>query len=287
MFVMRNEPQPLRRHETIAPQLRQVVLAPEQVELHMPVAGPTSRMMAYAIDAVVITVIQLGLLALVFVSTDLAGTLLELLQSEMAQSFTPDDLERLLTSSYVLYFLAAMVLVQYVVELSYFTLWETVWSGRSLGKALLRLRVVGDGGRALTTAESLTRNLLRIVDLLPSSYLVGLMSILLSPEGKRLGDVAAGTVVIRLDRPLPPHALPQAEASTFRFDRAQVARIGALDRQLILQTLRRIDALPPEHASALLARSAEVIRQRIGYPEVSPEERRAFLRAVLEATGGV
>lgn len=243
-------------------------------------------MLAYVIDAVLVAAIEFGLIALVLLSTRLAGTLLELLQSEAMQGLTPDEIERLLTSTYALYLLAALVLAQYLVELSYFTLWETVWSGRSLGKAVMGLRVVADGGRALTVGESLTRNLLRIVDLLPSSYLVGLTSILLSPEGKRLGDIAAGTVVIRLDRPPAPQPLPQMETSSFRFDRVQVGRIGPLDRQLVLETLRRVDALPPERGGALLARTVEVMRQRIGYGEVSAEERRVFLVALLQAAGG-
>jgi hypothetical protein len=152
----------------------------------------------------------------------------------------------------------------------------------------MRLRVVRDGGRPLTLQDSITRNLLRIVDMLPASFVVGLGSMLLSPDGKRLGDLAAGAIVIRLERPPAPPMLPQLtdEATAFRFDRAQVMRIGPLDRQRILETRRRHETLKAEQAGALLARTVEVIRQRIGYGDVSVGEQRAFLLALLSAAGG-
>jgi uncharacterized RDD family membrane protein YckC len=276
-----------RNHETTAIDLRQVVLAPEQVELHMPVAGPTSRMLAYAIDLVFVVVIEGGVLALVLISTRWAGTLIDWVTSAMPSELNPGDLERLLRSSYLLYILAAAVLLQFILEFAYFMLWETVWSGRSPGKGLLQLRVVGDDGRPVTPQQSLIRNLLRVVDMLPANYVAGLGAMLLSPQGKRLGDLAAGTVVIRFDRPLAPGALPPVDeaAMVFRFDRVQVARLQSLDRQLILETLRRLEQLPPDRANVLLERTVRAIRQRIGYGEVGVGEYRAFLLALLRAVG--
>lgn len=262
---------------------RQVVLAPEQVELDLPVAGPTSRMLAYAIDATIIFTIELGVVAVVLLATQWAAPLIDWMTAAVPDDLQAEDVERFLQSSYFFYLIAVMMLVQFVLELVYFTSWETVWSGRSLGKGILRLRVVADSGRPLSLQESLTRNLLRIVDMLPSSYLVGLCAMVLSPAGQRLGDVAAGTVVVRLDRPPAPAALPQLDAATssFRFDRAQVASLGPLDRELILTTLRRLEQLPPERGAALLERTVQVIRQRIGYGEVGLDEQRGFLLALL------
>jgi hypothetical protein len=106
-----------------------------------------------------------------------------------------------------------------------------------------------------------------------------------SAQGKRLGDIAAGTVVIRLDRPAAaaPVAALEGDTGAFRFDRAQVARLGADGRALARQTLRRAEELPPEKADELLDRAVEALRTRLAYEPVAPEDRRRFLRAVLAA----
>ena len=134
--------------------------------------------------------------------------------------------------------------------------------------------------------ESLVRNLLRIVDVLPWYYTVGLVSVVLSRDGKRLGDFAAGTIVVRLDRPEPAPPLADAppEASAgFRFERSQIMRLGPNELALLRQTLRRLAALPPERAAEVLERAAAVLSARIGYGPVAAEEREAFLRALLHA----
>jgi hypothetical protein len=117
------------------------------------------------------------------------------------------------------------------------------------------------------------RNLLRAVDVLPGSYVVGLVAIVASPKGQRLGDLAAGTIVVRLDRGAPldlPIDEPVGGDETFRFNRAQIAALGPLERQLLRQTLRRVEGLDdPDVSSAAPERSTEVLRGRIGYEPVS------------------
>lgn len=273
-------------YETTASDLRQVILPPEQVELHLPIAGPTSRVLAYAIDYFLLILVELGLFAILLLSTQAADRILELIASAITDDVRPEDVEQFFRSSAMFYFLAGVVLISFAIELVYFTLWEVVWSGGSLGKNLMHLRVVGDRGAPPTMRESMTRNLLRVVDMLPMSYLAGLASMLLSPQGKRLGDIAAGTVVIRLDRPQAPPPLPEPDGApaSFPFERDQLTRLTDLDRQLVLQTLRRLESLPPEHVAPLRSRTVKIIRARIGYAEVPVEEERAFLLALLRAT---
>jgi uncharacterized RDD family membrane protein YckC len=73
---------------------------------------------------------------------------------------------------------------------------EWVWRGQTLGKRLLSLRVVDERGLRLTFSQVAMRNLLRFVDVMPIGYLVGGTAALLSARGQRLGDLAAGTLVI-------------------------------------------------------------------------------------------
>ncbi len=258
--------------------------SPEQVALHFPVAGPSSRILAYGIDLAVVYAIELALLLFLFVATPLAGLAAERLREAIG---TPgEDPSRELSALLALF--AVFLLIQLALEMLYFVVLEAATGGRSLGKLAVGLRVVRDGGLPLGLRESLVRNLLRTADSLPANYLVGLTAMVLSPEGKRLGDLAAGTLVIRLDRPPPARPLSEpaerAGGAAFRFDRAQIAKLGPDGRALVRQTLRRLDEIPPGAAEAALERGVEALRARLGYGPVAAGERRAFLLALLDAS---
>jgi len=266
-------------HDTTAGEAGQVVRAPEQVALYLPVAGPTSRMLAYAIDYVVILLLQLAAMVLLVLAAPFVGRMA--LDAFYTAREHPERIQEL-----VLTFLGLFLVVQLAIEWGYFVFCEMTTGGRSLGKALVGLRVVRDGGFPISLRESLVRNLLRIVDVLPWYYTVGLVSIVLSRDGKRLGDLAAGTIVVRLDRPepAPPLADEPPEASAgFRFERSQIALLGPNELALLRQTLRRLAALPPERAAEVLERAVAVLSARIGYGPVVAGEREAFLRALLHA----
>ena len=78
----------------------------------------------------------------------------------------------------------------------YFTLFEAFWDGRTPGKRLAKIRVIQRSGRGIGLFESMTRNLLRIVDQFPLVYAVGAVTIFLTRDHQRLGDLAAGTLVV-------------------------------------------------------------------------------------------
>jgi uncharacterized RDD family membrane protein YckC len=269
---------------------RQVVHSPEQVVLHLPVAGPASRILAYVIDYLVLVLAQLAFFFLLFVILSSMTGLVEALRGpveEALQDVDPADPNSLLLNAAFWLAFLFFLLVQLTAEWCYFVLFETVGGGRSLGKRAAGLRAVCDGGLPITFRASAVRNLLRIVDYLPTSYLVGLISIVVSPEGKRLGDLAAGTLVVRLDRPSPAPPLLDEEgesATDFRFDRAQIARLGSKERTLIRQTLRRIESLEDERREEALERAVEVLRTRIDHPPVEESRRLDFLRALLRAS---
>lgn len=79
----------------------------------------------------------------------------------------------------------------------YFVVAELTRNGRTWGKRLMGIRVMRDDGSRLTLGDSVTRNLLRAIDSLPGSYAIGMFCVLFSARNKRLGDMAAGTVVVR------------------------------------------------------------------------------------------
>ena len=137
---------------------------PEGVSLEMTLAGVGSRFTAAIVD----TFIQLCLLIALLIVSSLGGGAGPLL----------------FIGSFLVFF-------------GYDVLFETLASGRTPGKRLAGLRVVRVGGGPITFFTSATRNILRVIDLLPGSYLVGIIAILVSSRNQRLGDLAAGTLVVR------------------------------------------------------------------------------------------
>src|SRR5437588_8764055 len=89
------------------------------------------------------------------------------------------------------------VLGGFVVVFGYFWTCEAFWSGQTIGKKVFRLRAVGDRGEPMTFFQAGIRNIVRIVDFLPYAYGVGLVVLFVNGRGKRLGDLAAGTIVVK------------------------------------------------------------------------------------------
>lgn len=115
--------------------------------------------------------------------------------------------------------LGISILLVFFIYTGYFVVFETIWSGQTPGKRIFRLRVIREDGRPIRFYEAMVRNLLRsFLDMLPSVYSVGIVSIFLSPRSKRVGDYVAGTVVIRESDAKAPTlddvvALARSEAS--------------------------------------------------------------------------
>ena len=263
----------------------QEVRSAEQVALHFPIAGPGTRILAYAADYVVLLLIQIAVMIVLLLTTPLAaavGDALSPLFDQMREGQRPEQV----AASIGMLVIVLFIIGQLLLEWGYFMISERLTGGRSFGKRLVGLRVIGADGLPLTPRASLVRNLLRAVDVLPGSYVVGLVSIVASPKCQRLGDLAAGTIVVRLDAGAPldlPLELPPEGDVVFRFSREQIALLGAPERQLLRQTLRRVEVIDAAQARAALERSVEALRARIGYEAVAPAQRIVFLRALLRA----
>lgn len=164
-------------------------MTPENLEVSLPLAGPTSRALALFID----TYLQFAVL---MVLTWIVSVLL-----------VPTTEE----------FLALLPALAVGFSELYFIGFELARNGQTPGKRALGLRVLRSDGRSLTTADSLLRNLLRAVDWLPFGYALGLVCQLLGGRHQRMGDLIAGTVVVE-ENPLegwhtlppPRHRVPQA-----------------------------------------------------------------------------
>jgi len=109
---------------------------------------------------------------------------------------------------------AAVIFIVFLVNWGYFTLFEAFWNGRTPGKRVARIRVIQRSGRAIGLFESMARNLVRYVDWLPGFYAVGVIAVFATRQHQRLGDLAAGTLVVR-DREVESPLWGERGARTF------------------------------------------------------------------------
>ena len=148
-----------------------VIATPERVSFDYQVAGLGTRAIAQLLDLLIVAGI---LIALVFV----AGGAAAVTQNEIL----PDLI---------------LTIGTFVVIFGYFWVSEALWSGQTIGKKAFRLRAVGDRGEPLSFMQAGIRNIVRIVDFLPYLYGVGVVVLFVNGKGKRLGDLAAGTIVVK------------------------------------------------------------------------------------------
>ena len=149
----------------------------------------------------------------------------------------------------------------FLIFFGWFIIFETWWSGRTPGKRALGLRVVRDGGFPIDAGAAVIRNLVRIVEMVLGFYLLSAISALISRENKRLGDFAAGTIVVR-DR---ADAIPDLDAYLARPARADTG-LSEADRLLVERFLARRAALDRQARARLAARIAERIRPTLRAP---------------------
>ena len=264
----------------------QVIRSPEQVALDLVIAGPMSRVLAFSIDYAILLVVGFVVFIGLFFAAMSATEVEDLIPFyEQAQELLGEG--NLTAQLWLMMTIALWVLLEFVLQFGYFVACELLMQGRSPGKAMVGLRVVRDGGLPLTARESVLRNLLRVVDILPVSYLVGMLAMIFSRDTRRLGDYAAGTLVVRdakagSERPLELDAEPAPGQTVFRFERSQLEALGPVERRLARQTLRRLGGQPRWKRKKLLTRAVEVLRVRIGHAgEIPGDHQRAFLMALL------
>jgi len=99
---------------------------------------------------------------------------------------------------------AIVIFVFFLFNWGYFTLFEAFWNGRTPGKRVAKIRVIQRSGRSIGLVESMARNLVRYVDQLPFFYGVGVIAMFVNKQHQRLGDLAAGTLVVRDREPEAP-----------------------------------------------------------------------------------
>jgi len=147
---------------------------PENVAFGYTVAGIGSRFIAALVDSTIIVLLQLVVIAISVIAMNGAN---------LANVLGP-------------WVSAILGLVAFLLFWGYYIFFEMLWNGQSPGKRWVGLRVIRVDGTPITLAESIIRNLVRLVDFLPIGYGIGVITMFVNERARRLGDLAAGSLVV-------------------------------------------------------------------------------------------
>jgi uncharacterized RDD family membrane protein YckC len=273
---------------------------PEQVELEYSVAGIGSRFVAVLLDMLIVCAFfLLEIFALVMIGAAAASAPASSKLGEQAGKW----------------FVAFVIFINFAIFWGYFALFEAYWDGQTPGKRVMKLRVIKDSGRQITFFEALARNLMRVVDWLPSLYLAGVITMLCNRRNQRLGDLVAGTLVVheRLDEQsllyqtssglVAPVSFaaqqqgqqavgqeavrPWGQAVTAMFPADAVARLSAQDLMVIEAFFARMLDLPLETRVAVAYRMAAQMATKMGVavPEGNPERALESMAYQMRSSG--
>ena len=177
---------------------------------------------------------------------------------------------------------ALWVLGFFLVFWGYDVAFEVLNSGRTPGKAMNGLRVVRESGAPVTFGPSAVRNVIRLIDLLPGTYLVGMVSIQVTRKNQRVGDLAAGTLVLRESRGLPPEVRisPSVEAPAW-----DTSAIDQQELDTVASFLSRRGQLEAGARIQIAAELAGRLRPKVG-GAVANEGDEMFLERLVASKRG-
>ena len=240
-----------------------IIETPEQTSLEFPLAGIGSRFLALAAD----TLLQMA-----------AFWVLIMILAIFAVS-----LSSLFSGRAALWTFAIFIFIAFTIQFGYFAFFEALWNGQTPGKRWTHLRVIKDSGRPISPYDAILRNLLRIVDYLPSLYATGVITMLISSENKRVGDYAAGTVVIH-EKPLQGvSSIWQSPATPAQpIAGGPLPQLTVEELQLVEAFLNRRSSLEPDVRRAMARQIADRLGQQWNVPLEARPDAEKFLEAAAE-----
>jgi len=222
------------------------VRTPESIVFSYELAGLGSRFLALVLDIL----LQAGVfLALVF------GLGLAAARIVPGRNVLSPDVEKIAGAVAI----ALVVIVVFLLFFGYFIVFETFWNGQTPGKRALGIRVVRDGGYPVDFGAALVRNLIRVGELAFGFYAMSAVSMLVSAENKRLGDIAAGTIVVRDAR----LAIPKSSTAQSEPHYEATRYLSGEERALVRRFLERRQTLSSQRRRVLAAQLASRVRDRV------------------------
>ena len=196
---------------------------PENIDLEIHVAGATVRILAFSIDSLIRLVIQIAVSTIFAILGDFG--------------------------------VAFLLILTFILEWFYPVLFEVLYNGQTPGKKAMGIAVVNDDSTPIGWSASIIRNFLRIVDMLPFGYLGGTLCICLNRDFKRIGDLAAGTLVIYRHKPSTPPTWPEVQSLP------PPIPFNLIQQRAVLAFAERHRTLTPERQRELANHLQPVLKQ--------------------------
>ena len=228
------------------------IRTPEGIVFSLRLAGPVTRFLANVID--------FGVQVILFIIIGLIAQMLNLFMI----IFGPNFYE---------WIFALLMIAYFLIPICYAATLEWFWRGQTVGKRLLRLRVVDENGLRLQFSQVAIRNLLRVVDVLPVMYVVGGIVCIISQKSQRIGDFVANTLVIRTPKVAEPnldHVLSTKYNSLRDFPHIEARlrqRVSPEEAGIALQAVLRRDEFDPEARIQVFEEIAKHFRSLAAFPE--------------------
>lgn len=234
------------------------IQTPENVSFRYEVAGPFRRLPAFMIDVV----LRIAIMFLAFLAVVLIGT-----SSEKFAMTTVSPL---------------VMLVWFALEWFYGAILESQWNGQTIGKRIMRIRVVSVDGRPIDGMQATLRNLLRYLDLMPfvaltaessalqmPTFAIGLLSTSLSPRFQRIGDLVAGTMVVTESTSTLRRFAMDTDERVLQVARSLPMPLltSPAESKAILAYCERHQGISPSQRDELLSPLTRIWRQRFSLPE--------------------
>jgi uncharacterized RDD family membrane protein YckC len=241
---------------------------PENVIFDYGLAGLGSRFLAALVDSLLLVLLQAILLWLMFFFI-------------VRQLFSGPDAET--------WTLSLLSLLAFLFFWGYYIFFEFIWNGQSPGKRLVGIRVIRRDGTPVTLSEVLIRNLVRLVDFLPSFYGLGVVVMFADPRSRRLGDMAAGTLVIHDSGPIRLEQISPAQSEPSLVEGSMLAvslnfpveKLSKQDLHWLAEYLQRRQNL--SNRSAMSRQVLRKLYQKVGLAEQDlPENSDAVLIAIYQ-----
>ncbi len=233
------------------------VVTPEYVEFDFVLAGALARFTALVIDSVIAFIASVALIGALY--------------RALGELATP-----------------LMFIVWFLLDWGYMIALESAWSGQTIGKKAMGLRVIQQSGVRIGFLHSALRNLVRPLDRLPLFYFVGALSMLTSSRQQRLGDFLAGTIVVREQRRKIPSSITQPEGDRAMLSdsdfQARVAKLSPDEEALLTSASLRREEFGIEARLNVFSHLAERLQNEHGFqkPEhFSDEKLVLFVTAAL------
>jgi uncharacterized RDD family membrane protein YckC len=226
------------------------IKTPEFVSLEFTLAGLGSRSAAMIIDQVILTLANIALILLLILATS-------------------NNIFVLMDSGWLG---AIFLILVFVINWGYFFAGEYFFNGKTIGKRVIGIRVIQENGHNITFMSALIRNLLRIIDMLPTAYFLGIILVFFHSRHKRLGDMAAGTVVVleenmkrkkksALEKEIEQRGLNK---NNLHIDELAYNSLGSKEYNLLRTYSSKLMELRDAQRSQLTIEMAEVLFPKVG-----------------------